>query len=252
MLVVGWLLAPGAAWVWTMAALTALAVPALIGSLTPLARGARRKVARCGGKQPVPCEMGCGVGFSPSPFCLLKPSRCSMRSSRACSSHHHRRRLLEWLTAARSAQREAAAGSRGRTWRFMLSAVLLAATIGILVLWFRPGSLLVAFRCCSAGLWRPRSPCASARRSGALPSPSQRHRTSPCANWRGAPGCFSRTLSGRMIIGCPQTTTKKRRSAKSRRILRPPTSAASALHARRLRPGVHRHHQSCVPAACDL
>ena len=35
-----------------------------------------------------------------------------------------RRHLLEWMTAARSAQREAAAGSRGRTWRFMLSAVL--------------------------------------------------------------------------------------------------------------------------------
>jgi hypothetical protein len=36
MLAAGWLGMPGAAWVWTAAALLALAVPALIGALTPL------------------------------------------------------------------------------------------------------------------------------------------------------------------------------------------------------------------------
>ena len=142
MLVVGWLLLPGAAWVWTMAALTALAAPALIDSLTPLARGhswaAWRQSAR---------SLRDGLRRWLLAIAFLPFEAVQMLDAVATSLVRvmiTRRRLLEWLTAARSAQREAAVGSRGRTWRFMLSAVLLAVAIGILVLWFRPGSLLVA------------------------------------------------------------------------------------------------------------
>ena len=39
LLIAGWLILPGAAWVWTALALLALAIPALIGALTPFATG---------------------------------------------------------------------------------------------------------------------------------------------------------------------------------------------------------------------
>ncbi len=45
LLVAGWLILPGAAWVWTAVALLALAIPALIGGLTPIVTG--RAGTRC-------------------------------------------------------------------------------------------------------------------------------------------------------------------------------------------------------------
>ena len=39
LLIAGWLILPGAAWAWTAAALLALAIPALIGGLTPIVTG---------------------------------------------------------------------------------------------------------------------------------------------------------------------------------------------------------------------
>ena len=39
LLVAGWLILPGAAWVWTAVALLALAIPTLIGGLTPIVTG---------------------------------------------------------------------------------------------------------------------------------------------------------------------------------------------------------------------
>ena len=142
MLVVGWLLLPGAAWVWTLAALTALAAPALIGSLTPFARGpgwaAWRQSAR---------SLRDGLRRWLLAIVFLPFEAVQMLEAVVTSLVRvmiTRRRLLEWLTAARSAQRETVIGSRGRMWRFMLSALLLAAAIGILVLSFRPSSLLAA------------------------------------------------------------------------------------------------------------
>jgi cyclic beta-1,2-glucan synthetase len=142
MLVVGWLLLPGAAWVWTMVALAALAAPALIGSLTPPARertwAAWRQAAR---------TLRDGFRRWLLAIALLPFEAVQMLSAVATSLVRvmvTRRRLLEWLTAARSAQRETAIGSRGRMWRLMLSALLLTVALGILVFWFRPSSLLVA------------------------------------------------------------------------------------------------------------
>lgn len=142
MLVAGWILLPGSAWVWTAAALSALAVPALIGSLTPFARGPSLLAWR----QSV-SSLRFGLQRWLLAIAFLPFEAIQMLDAVARSLVRvmvTRRRLLEWLTAARSAQREASRGDRRHTWRGMLSAVLVALVIGVLILRFRPESLPVA------------------------------------------------------------------------------------------------------------
>ena len=142
MLVAGWLLLPGAAWAWTLAALAAPAAPALIGSLTPFMRGPNQAAWRQSARSLRDGLLRWLLAIVFLPFEAVQMIQAVITS--LIRVMITRRRLLEWLTAARSAQRETATGSRVRMWRFMLSALLLAAAIGILVFFFRPSSLLAA------------------------------------------------------------------------------------------------------------
>ena len=61
LLIAGWLILPGAAWVWTAVALLALAIPALIGGLTHRRSGRHtRQSLRCQGWW-VALAAGCGL-----------------------------------------------------------------------------------------------------------------------------------------------------------------------------------------------
>ncbi len=142
LLVAGWLILPGAAWVWTAAALLALAVPALIGALTPLVTGPigtswRHSIRSLG-------ESGqrwlLAVVFLPFEAVQMLGAVATSLARVLIT----RRNLLEWVTAAKTARREgrrAAAGGPGpkwpaRRWLPLACALLLAV--------LQPGRLLVA------------------------------------------------------------------------------------------------------------
>ena len=140
MLVAGWLFLPGSAAVWTVAAVAALAVPPLTGALTPVARGPSRMAWRQAASSLRAGAVRWLLGIAFLAFEAVQMLTAVFTSLvRVIVT---RRRLLEWLTAARSAQ--SADLSRWRTWRFMSGGVLLAAAIAILVLVLRPTSLWAA------------------------------------------------------------------------------------------------------------
>ena len=127
LLIAGWLVLPGAAWVWTAVTLLALAIPALIGVVTPLATGRAgtrwRQSARSlkeGGLRWL-----LAVVFLPFEAAQMVGAIVTTLA-RVLITHRH---LLEWMTAAKAAQRESKGGDRWRTWKEMLSAPLTALTV---------------------------------------------------------------------------------------------------------------------------
>ena len=142
LIIAGWLILPGAAWVWTGAALLALAIPALTGALTPLVTGpigtSWRHSARSlgeGGQRWV-----LAVVFLPFEAAQMLGAVATSLARVLIT----RRNLLEWVTAAKSARREGKAGSRRRTWAQMASAPLFAITSALLLAVLQPGRLPLA------------------------------------------------------------------------------------------------------------
>ena len=142
LLIAGWLVLPGAAWVWTAVTLLALAIPALIGAVTPLATGRAgtrwRQSARSlkeGGLRWL-----LAVVFLPFEAAQMVGA-IATTLARVLITHRH---LLEWMTAAKAAQRESKGGDRWRTWKEMLSAPLTALTVALLLVSLRPDHLLLA------------------------------------------------------------------------------------------------------------
>ncbi len=140
MLLAGWLFLPGAALVWTVAAVGALAVPPLTGALTPVVRGrgplAWRQAAR---------SLWPGLRRWLLAVAFLPFEAAQMLDAIGASLVRvllTRRRLLEWVTAAQSAQMVAA--SRGPTWRTMLASPLVAVASAVVLSLLRPGSLFAA------------------------------------------------------------------------------------------------------------
>ncbi len=142
LLIAGWLLLPGAAWVWTAATLLALAVPALIGALTPFVTGPTRKSWGQATRSLVESGQRWLLALVFLPFEAVQMVGAVATSlARVLVT---RRNLLEWMTAARSARREGNAGARGRTWTAMAGAPAVAIGCALLLLAFQPGNLLVA------------------------------------------------------------------------------------------------------------
>ncbi|HSN75821.1 MAG TPA: cellobiose phosphorylase, partial [Anaerolineae bacterium] len=142
LIIAGWLILPGAAWVWTGAALLALAIPALTGALTPLVTGpigtSWRHSARSlgeGGQRWV-----LAVVFLPFEAAQMLGAVATSLARVLIT----RRNLLEWVTAAKSARSEGKAGSRRRTWAQMASAPLFAVTCALLLAVLQPGRLPLA------------------------------------------------------------------------------------------------------------
>jgi cyclic beta-1,2-glucan synthetase len=142
LLIAGWLGLPGAAWVWTAAALLALAIPALLGGVTPIATG--RAGARW--RQSVRSFKDGGlrwllaVVFLPFEAAQMLDA-VAITLARVLITH---RRLLEWTTAAKAAQREGKAGSRKRTWAEMAGAPCVAMACVLLLAALQPGRLPLA------------------------------------------------------------------------------------------------------------
>ncbi|HEX9117224.1 MAG TPA: glycosyltransferase family 2 protein, partial [Anaerolineae bacterium] len=139
LLVAGWLALPGAAWVWTFAAVLALAIPALIGALTPFATGP----SRMSGRQSVRSLQEGGQRWLLAlvflPFeAVQMVSAIATSLARVLVTRQH---LLEWLTAAKAAIREGRAGSRRRTWAEMAGAPFVAVLFAVLVAALQPASL---------------------------------------------------------------------------------------------------------------
>ena len=139
LLLAGWLGLPGAAWVWTAVALLALAIPALIGGMTPIATG--RAGTRL--RQSVRSLKDGGlrwllaVVFLPFEAAQMLGA-IATTLVRVLITHRH---LLEWMTAAKAARREGKAGSRQRTWAQMASAPIFAMTCALLLAAVQPASL---------------------------------------------------------------------------------------------------------------
>src|SRR5690606_502130 len=120
-----------------VAALAALAVPPLTGALTPVVRGrgpmAWRQAAR---------SLWPGLRRWLLAVAFLPFAAAQMLDAIGASLVRvliTRRRMLEWVTAARSAQMVTA--SRVPTWRTMLAAPLMAAASAAILLLLQPGSL---------------------------------------------------------------------------------------------------------------
>ena len=142
LLIAGWLILPGEAWVWTAAALLALAVPALIGTLTPFVVGPINTSWRHSARSLQEGGQRWLLALVFLPFEAIQ-----MLSAVATSLARvliTRRNLLEWVTAARSAQREGKAGSRRRTWTDMAGAPLVAAACALMLAVLQPERLLYA------------------------------------------------------------------------------------------------------------
>ena len=142
LLIAGWLLLPGAAWVWTAAAVLALAIPALIGALTPFVAGLTGKSWRQAGRSLK--ESGQRLLLA---LVFLPYDAAQMVGAVATSLSRvmiTRRHLLEWVTAASSARREGTGGSRRRTWSQMASAPLFAIGCTLLLAVLQPENLLFA------------------------------------------------------------------------------------------------------------
>jgi cyclic beta-1,2-glucan synthetase len=142
LLIAGWLGLPGAAWVWTAVALLALAIPALIGTVTPLATGragmrwqqSRRSLKEGG------LRWLLAVVFLPFEAAQMLGA-IATTLDRLLITHRH---LLEWMTAAKAAQRDSKGGRRWPTWKEMLSAPLTALMLALLLLSLQPGHFLLA------------------------------------------------------------------------------------------------------------
>ena len=142
LIIAGWLILPGAAWVWITAALLALAVPALTGALTPLVTGPigtswrhSARSLRDGGQRWL-----LAVVFLPFEAAQMLGAVTTSLARVLIT----RRNLLEWVTAAKSARREGKAGSRRRTWSQMASAPLFALICTLLLAVMQPGRLPLA------------------------------------------------------------------------------------------------------------
>ena len=139
LLIAGWLGLPGAVWVWTAAALLALAIPALIGALTPFVTGpigaswgqAFRSLQESGQRWLL------ALAFLPYEA-VQAVSAVATSLNRVLFT---RRNLLEWMTAAGSARREDSAGGRKRAWMEMVAAPLMAAACTLLIAVVQPGNL---------------------------------------------------------------------------------------------------------------
>ena len=142
LLIAGWLVLPGAAWVWTAATMLALAVPALIGALTPFVRGPTR---RSWGQSLRSLKEN---GQRWLLALVFLPFEAVQMVGAAATSLVRvlitRRNLLEWMTAAKSARREGTAGGRQRTWVGMAGAPLVAVICALLLAALQPGRLLLA------------------------------------------------------------------------------------------------------------
>ena len=142
LLIAGWLALPGAAWVWTAIALLALAVPALIGGVTPIATGAtgtrwRRSLwsLKDGGLRWL-----LAVVFLPFEASQMLVAMATTLT-RMLITHRH---LLEWMTAAKAAQHNSKGSLRWQTWEEMLSAPLIALAVAFLLVLLRPDHFLLA------------------------------------------------------------------------------------------------------------
>ena len=142
LLITGWLGLPGATWGWTAVALLTLAVPALIGALTPFVTGPTNMSWRQslhslkeGGQRWL-----LAVAFLPFEAAQMLGAVVTSLARVLIT----RRNLLEWVTAAKTARREGQAGSRRRTWAQMASAPLVAAACALLLAVLQPGRLLFA------------------------------------------------------------------------------------------------------------
>lgn len=139
LLIAGWLILPGAAWVWTAFALIALAVPALIGALTPLVAGpiatSWRQSARA--LQESWQRWLLAVIFLPFEAAQM----VGAVATSLVRVLFTRRHLLEWMTAAKAAQHGSAAGGRGRAWATMASAPIVAIVCALLLVVWQPERL---------------------------------------------------------------------------------------------------------------
>ncbi len=139
LLIAGWLGLPGAAWVWTAAAILALAIPALIGALTPFVAGPTDASWR----QSVRSLKEGGQRWLLA-LVFLPFETVQMLGAVATSLARvliTRRNLLEWMTAARAAHREGKAGSRRRTWAKMAGAPFVAIACALLLAVLQPERL---------------------------------------------------------------------------------------------------------------
>jgi cyclic beta-1,2-glucan synthetase len=142
LLVAGWLGLPGAPWVWTVVVLLALAVPTLIGALTPFVTNAGVASWRQSFR-----TLGEGGPRWLLAVIFLPFEAAQMLSAVAISLVRvfiTRRHLLEWVTAAKAARHEGKAGSRRRTWTTMASAPLFALAAGLLFAALQPERLPLA------------------------------------------------------------------------------------------------------------
>ncbi|MFO7632442.1 MAG: glucoamylase family protein, partial [Caldilinea sp.] len=142
LLVAGWVFLPGAAWVWTAAALLALAIPALIGALTPFVAGptgaswgqAVRSLQESGQRWLL------ALVFLPFEAVQMVGAIATTLNRVLIT----RRNLLEWMTAAGSSRREGNAGGRKQTWVEMAAAPLIAVACTLLIAVLQPGNLPLA------------------------------------------------------------------------------------------------------------
>ena len=142
LLIAGWLVLPGAAWVWTTVTLLALAIPALIGVVTPLATGRAGTRWRQSARSLKEGGLRWLLAMVFLPFEAAQMVGAIVTTlTRVLITHRH---LLEWMTAAKAAQRESKGGDRWRTWKEMLSAPLTALTVALLLVSLRPDHLLLA------------------------------------------------------------------------------------------------------------
>ncbi len=142
LLIAGWLGLPGAAWAWTAAALLALAIPALIGGVTPIAtgRGGSRWRQSVRSLKDGGLRWLLAVVFLPFEAAQVVGA-IATTLARILITHRH---LLEWMTAAKAAQRDRRGGRRWQTWKEMLSAPLMTLTLALLVVSVQPDHLLLA------------------------------------------------------------------------------------------------------------
>ena len=139
LLIAGWLILPGAAWVWTAVALLALAIPALIGGLTPIVTGRAGTRIRQSLRSLKDGGLRWLLAVVFLPFEAAQILGAIATSlTRVLITHRH---MLEWMTAAKAAQRESKAGSRERNWAQMASAPIFALACLLLLAVLQPGSL---------------------------------------------------------------------------------------------------------------
>jgi cyclic beta-1,2-glucan synthetase len=164
----GWLVLPGAAWVWTLVAVLTPGAHIFTDLITGLAQGRRRGAMR-GLAMRLREHAGrwaLGVTFLPAEAALsvdaIARTLCRLAA---------RRRLLEWTPAARIAARLAGRSPRGAAWRAMWPAPALSALAAAALGALNPSSLPVALPLLTLWALSPEIAVVTGRRSAPVEPP---------------------------------------------------------------------------------